>query len=77
MGKEFKAVRLPEELVDELQLWREAYSRHSNRGKITFEFMVREMLDQFLRNEPGVVDEMRGMVGENPGLADKLSFKID
>lgn len=76
MGKEFKAVRLPEELVDELQLWREAYTRYSNRGKITFEFMIREMLDLFTSSEPGVVDEMRRMVGECPEIGDKLSTKI-
>ena len=71
--KEYGAIRLPKELIEELQVWREAYSRSYSKGKITFEFMIRGMLDSLADSEPGVVEELEKMAQEKPELMEKLS----
>lgn len=70
--KEYTAIRLPKELVEELQIWQEAFSRSYNRGRITYEFMLRGMLDSLSDTEPAVVAELEKMVKQDPSLLERM-----
>lgn len=72
MTKKFATIRLPMEIVEELQVWRTAFERSYGRGRITYEFMIRGMLDCLKETEPGVFGEMEKMMEEDPSLLEKM-----
>ena len=72
MKKAFTAIRLPSSLVEELKVWKVAFERSYGRGPLTYEFMIRGMLDCLEETEPGVFEELKKMMEEEPALLEKL-----
>jgi len=71
MKKAFTSINLPVELVEELKVWRIAYSSCYGHS-VTYAEMIRGMLDSLEEIEPGVVAEMDRMMAKNPELASKF-----
>lgn len=69
--KKYTALSLPETLVEELKIWRRAFSNSYNRN-ISYEEMIRLMLDSMEDYEPGVVAELERMVQLHPELQNQL-----
>ena len=72
MIKKFATLRIPVELMEELKVWKMAFERSYNRGSLTYEFMLRGMLDSLELSEPDVVAELDRMVKEDPSLMDRM-----
>lgn len=72
MTKKFATIRLPMELVEELQVWKTAYERAYGRGRISYEFMIRGLLQLIEEGEPAVFDELSKMMEEDPELIKKF-----
>ena len=71
VNKKFGTLRLPETLIDELKVWKRAYEKSYN-APVTYEFMLRSMLDSLQEGEPGVLGEMEKMLEEDPSLLEKM-----
>lgn len=69
--KKYTALSLPGTLVEELKIWRRAFSNSYNRS-ISYEEMIRLMLDSMEDYEPGVAAEMVRMVQAKPELQQQL-----
>lgn len=69
--KKYTALSLPGTLVEELKIWRRAFSNSYNRN-ISYEEMIRLMLDSMEDYEPGVAAEMVRMVQAKPELQQQL-----
>lgn len=69
--KKYTALSLPGTLVEELKIWRRAFSNSYNRN-ISYEEMIRLMLDSMEDYEPGVVAELERMVQIHPELQNQL-----
>lgn len=54
--KQYGNIRLPQELIDELKVWRIAFIRAYNRP-MTYEYMLRGMLDSLEDSDPAVHEE--------------------
>lgn len=66
-----KTITLPTALVEELKVWKMAFS--ASYGKeISYGEMIRGMLDSLEETEPGVVKELVIISEMRPGLRDKL-----
>ena len=72
MAKKFASIRVSEELAEELRIWKVAFERSYNRGSLTYEFMLRSMLDSLEDTEPAVVEELGRMIDENPSLMARM-----
>lgn len=72
MAKKFASIRVSEELAEELRIWKMAFERSYNRGSLTYEFMLRSMLDSLEDTEPAVVEELGRMIDENPSLMARM-----
>ncbi len=57
----YTPLNLPEPLVEELKLWKQAYSLAYLKN-MTYAEMIRRMLDTLPASEPGVVEEMNGII---------------
>lgn len=68
----YVSINLPECLVDELKVWKTAFS--VSYGKtVSYAEMLRGMLDNLSDTEPGVFAEFERMVENHPELMDKLA----
>ena len=67
----YTPLNLPEQLVEELKLWKQAYSIAYMRP-VSYAEMIRRMLDNLHTTDPGVVEEMDGMIRRHPELGKKL-----
>lgn len=72
MAKKFSSIRVSEELAEELRIWKMAFERSYNRGSLTYEFILRGMLDSLEDTEPAVVEELDRMCKEDPSLLLKV-----
>lgn len=72
MAKKFASIRVSEELAEELRIWKMAFERSYNRGSLTYEFMLRSMLDSLEDTEPAVVEELGRMAEEDPTLLERM-----
>lgn len=54
--KQYGNIRLPQELIDELKVWRIAFIRAYNRP-MTYEYMLRGMLESLEDSDPAVHEE--------------------
>lgn len=55
--KEYVSINLPKELVEDLKLYRKAFSICYAHSDVTYEFMIRGMLDSLEDSDPGVYEE--------------------
>ena len=69
---EYTPLNLPKPLVAELKIWRTAFNACYGKT-VSYEEMIRGMLDSMEDSEPGVVEEMDRMVKKHPELLDKLA----
>lgn len=69
---EFKPLNLPKSLVEELKVWKRAYSNVYNR-QVSYGEMIRGMLDSMSEIEPAVVEELDHMVELHPEIMDSLA----
>ncbi len=66
--KKYKTLNLPEPLVEELKLWRMAFSASYGKN-MSYAEMLRSMLDSLEDTEPAVVREMDRLLEKRPELA--------
>ena len=70
--KGYASFNLPSELIEELKVWRMAFT--TTYGKqITYSEIIRGMLDSLEDTEPGVVKEMDLLLEKHPELKEKLA----
>ena len=55
--KEYVSINLPKDMVEELKLYRRAYSICYPTQDVTYEFMLRGMLDSLEDSDPAVFKE--------------------
>lgn len=68
----YTTLNLPTSLVEELKVWRMAFNTSYGKS-ISYAEMIRGMLDSLEDTEPGVVEEMDGIMKKHPELMDKMS----
>lgn len=69
---EYTPLNLPKALVEELKVWRMAFSACAAKP-VSYAEMIRGMLDSLEDTEPDVVEELDQIVKKHPELLDKLS----
>lgn len=67
----YTTLNLPTALVDELRVWRMAFTAAYGK-QVSYSEMIRGMLDSLDETEPGVVDELDQLVAKHPDLEEKL-----
>ncbi len=70
--KRYTALNLPLSLVDELKVWRMAFTA-SYGHPISYAEMIRGMLDSLDDSDPGVVDELDRIIKKHPELLEKMA----
>ena len=68
---EYASLNLPKPLVEELKVWKMAFAAAYGR-QVSYGQMIRGMLDSLEDSDPGVVEELNGMVDRHPELQEKL-----
>ena len=68
---EYASFNLPKQLIEELKIWRMAFSAAYGRS-ISYSEMIRGMLDSLEDSDPAVVEELDSIVKRNPELEAKL-----
>lgn len=68
----YTTLNLPTALVEELKVWRTAFSAAYGKS-VSYGEMMRGMLDSLEDTEPGVVEELDTIVRKHPELAQKLA----
>ena len=68
---EYTPLNLPKTLVEELKIWRMAFSACYGKT-VSYGEMIRGMLDSLEDTDPGVIEELDRMVKKHPELQDKL-----
>ena len=68
----FTTLNLPTALVEELKVWQMAFNASYGK-KVSYGEMIRSMLDSLEDSEPGVVEELDGIVKKHPELLEKLA----
>lgn len=68
----YTTVSLPTSLVEEMKIWQLAFNASYGRP-VSFEEMIRGMLDSLEDSEPGVVDELDKIMKKHPELMEKMS----
>ena len=68
---EYAIMNLSKALVDELEIWLQAYCAAYNRT-VSYGEMIRGMIDCLSETEPAVVDEMSAILDRNPELEKKM-----
>lgn len=74
--KGYTAINLPATLIEELKVWKMAFSASYGRT-VSYAEMIRGMLDSLEDTEPGVVAEMDEILKKHPKLAEKMMNYID
>ena len=67
----YTTLNLPTELVEELKVWKMAFSASYGRP-MSYGEMLRGMLDSLEDSEPGVVEELDRLLKKHPRLAEKM-----
>ena len=68
---EYTPLNLPKALVDELKIWKMAFTSAYGRA-VSYGEMIRGMLDSLEDSDPGVVEELDAIVKRHPELIEKL-----
>lgn len=69
--KQFSSFNIPSALLEEMKLWRAAFTAAYGRN-VTYEQMLRSMLDGLEDSEPAVWAAMERMAEANPAILDKI-----
>ena len=67
----YTTLNLPTALVEELKVWRMAFSTSYGRT-VSYGEMLRGMLDSLETTEPGVCEELQRIVEMHPELGEKI-----
>jgi len=67
----FKSLQLPEALVEELKIWRQAYMISAGRT-VSYGEMIRGWIDGLEDSEPDVARAMDMIIEKHPELAEKI-----
>ena len=67
----YKTLNLPASLVDELGVWKMAFTAAYGR-QVSYGEMIRGMLDSLEDSDPGVIEELDAIVKRHPELLNKL-----
>lgn len=68
----YTPLNLPGTLVDELKVWKMAFSASYGRP-VSYAEMIRGMLDSLEDTEPGVVAELDEIMKKHPELLEKMA----
>lgn len=68
----YTPLNLPGSLVDELKVWKMAFSASYGRT-VSYAEMIRGMLDSLEDTEPGVVEELDEIMKKHPELMERMS----
>ena len=68
----YMTLNLPATLVEELKVWKMAFSASYGRT-VSYAEMIRGMLDSLEDTEPGVVAELDEIMKKHPELMEKMS----
>ena len=72
MSKNYTTLNLPTALVEELKIWRLAFTAAYGKN-ISYAQMIRGMLDSLEDTDPGVVEELDLIMKRHPELMDKMA----
>lgn len=75
MANGYTTINLPIPLVEELKLWRCAFTAAYGKN-VSYAFMIRSMLDCLEDTEPAVAAEMDRILESHPEFADKLGNRL-
>ena len=67
----YTALNLPTQLVEELKVWRLAFSNAYGKT-VSYAEILRIMLASLNHSKPEVVEEMEGILKKHPDLLDKM-----
>lgn len=67
----FKPLNLPEELIDELRVWKQAFSICYGQ-EVSYAAIIRALLDNIDTAEPDVAKEMDAILLRHPHLQQKV-----
>ena len=67
----FKPLNLPEELIDELRIWKQAFSTCYGK-EVSYAAIIRALLDNIDEPEPDVAKEMDAILERHPHLQEKV-----
>jgi hypothetical protein len=68
----YGALNIPESLVEELKVWKMAFSMSYGRT-VSYAEMIRGMLDSIPQSDPGVSEALEKILEMNPELAEKMN----
>lgn len=68
----YTTLNLPSSLVEELKIWRMAFSNAYGKA-VSYGEMIRSMLDSMEDSNPSVVEELTTIVNKHPELMDKMA----
>lgn len=68
----YTTLNLPSALVEELKVWRMAFSNAYGKP-VSYGEMIRGMLDCLEDTEPGVFEELETILTKHPDLMEKMS----
>ena len=69
---EYSPLNLPKELVEELKVWKMAFTAAYGKT-ISYGEMIRGMLDSLEQTDPNVVEELNTIIEKHPELAGKMA----
>lgn len=69
---DYTPLNLPKKLVEELKIWRLAFSNAYGKT-VSYAEMIRGMLDSLEDSEPDVYEELSRLVNKHPEMAAKLA----
>lgn len=72
MKKQFSTLNLPLALVEELKVWRTAWTAAYGKN-VSYEQMIRGMLANVETDEPAVFAALEKMLKDHPELMEKMS----
>ena len=67
----YGALNIPESLVDELKVWKMAFSMSYGRT-VSYAEMIRSMLDSIPQSDPEVSEALEKILEMNPELKEKI-----
>ena len=72
MSKNYTTLNLPTALVEELKIWRLAFTAAYGKN-ISYAQMIRGMLDSLEDSDPSVVEELERLLEKHPELQEKMA----
>lgn len=70
----YRTMNLPEDVVEALTVWRQAYGVAKGRN-VSYGEIIRGLLEGIRTLEPDVAAAMDAMLGANPELEKKMNLK--